>query len=133
MRGFMRILEVLIVLMLLFTLMTAIVKQNPPVQQTRNIAVLQRYATDASNMLCNSDKARAIAMSGAAMAWISNSLTYSLPEDIQYSVIVVNITSGDIIKSTGASIPEDTDIATASCQVTRWGLPPRQMVVRVWR
>ena len=133
MKGFMRILEVMIVLMLLFTLMAAIVKQNPPTQQTRNIAVLQRYATDGSNMMCNSDKAVGIFMSAAAMAWVSNSLNYAMPEDIKYSIIVVNITSGNILKSAGSTLPDEGDLATASCQVTRWGLPPRQVVVRTWR
>ena len=132
-KGFMRILEVLIVLMLLFTLMNAIVKQNPPVQQTRNIAVMYRYATDAANMMCNSDRAIAIFMSGASMNWISRSLNYAFPEDIDYSLIVVNMTDESIMKSTGNSLPSEGDIATSSCQVTRWGLPSRLVVVRVWR
>ena len=132
-RGFMRILEVLIVLMLLFTLMNAVVKQNPPVQQTRNIAVMQRYAIDAANMMCNCDRAVGIFMSGASMNWVSQSLNYALPEDIRYSLIVVNMTDQSTIKSAGGTLPGEGDIATSSCQVTRWGLPPRLVVVRVWR
>ncbi|MFC2174393.1 hypothetical protein ACFLQ2_00800 [archaeon] len=132
-KGFMRILEVLIVIMLLFTLMTAVVKQNPPTSMATNLRVLQRHATDSSNMMCNCDRAVAIFMSAASMNWVTSTMTYALPEDIQYSLIVVNITSGDIIKSSGGNLPETGDIATASCSVTRWGLPPRQVVVRTWR
>lgn len=131
-RGFMRIIEVLLVITLMFTLMTAIVKQNPPIQHEKNIKILQRYALDASNMICNSRRARGIVMSGAPMSWINSSLAYVMPENIRYSAIVLN-GAGATIKSTGYSLPSGKEIATSSCSVSRWGVAPRTVVVRIWR
>ena len=132
-KGFMRIVEALIVLMLMFTLMTALVKQNPSIQHAKNIQILQRYSLDASNMVCNSERARGIVMTPAAMVWINSSLRYSLPENLRYNVIVNN-QAGNLIKSTGYTMPEGyQNLATSSCTVSRWGDPPREVVVRVWR
>ena len=134
-KGFMRIIETMLVIMLLFTLMSAIVKQVPSIEQAKNIKILKRYATDGSNMVCNSDRSRGIVMSPAAMTWINSSMEYVMPENLKFNVIVVNTTDDSIIKSSGYDMPTsyDSDVATASCTVTRWGLDPRQVVVRVWR
>ena len=134
-KGFMRIVETLLVIMLLFTLMTAIIRQVPPIEQAKNIRVLQRNAMDCSNMICNSDRDVGIVMSAAAMTWINSSMNYVMPENLKFNVIVVNTTDDSTIKSTGYDMPTsyDMDVATSSCTVTRWGLDPRQVVVRVWR
>lgn len=131
-KGFMRIIETLLVVMLLFTLMSAVVGQNPPIQHEKNIRVLQRYALDGANMICNSQRGRGIVMSAAAMTWINSSLNYVMPENIEFSVIVQN-SAGTILKSTGYTLPENMEIATSSCSVSRWGAGPRTVVVRVWR
>ena len=131
-RGFMRIIEVLLVVTLMFTLMTAIVKQNPPVQHEKNIMMLQRYALDASNMICNSQKGRGIVGSSAPMVWINSSLAYVMPENIKYSAIVLD-SAGGSVKSTGYALPSGVETATSSCTVSRWGSSPRTVVVRIWR
>jgi hypothetical protein len=126
----MEIIEVLLVITLLFTLMSAIIKQTPPVQQEGNLPVLQRYATDASNMLCNSDRARRVVTGAAAMDWINESLAYVMPENLKYSVIVLD--AGVIVKETGYALEERDTIATASCEASHGGVT-RQVVVRAWR
>lgn len=131
-RGFMRIIEVLLVVTLMFTLMTAIVKQTPPVQHEKNIMILQRYALDGANMICNSQRGRFIVISGAGMGWINSSMAYVMPENIKYSVLVLD-SAGNIVKSTGYSLPADTETATSSCTVSRWGAAPRTVVMRIWR
>lgn len=136
MKGYMRIIEVLLVITLMFTLMVAVVSQNPPVQQAKNIAVLQRYAADAAKMLCGSERGAAIMLGLGATGWINESLAYALPENLKFSAIAVE---GGVVqddRTTGYALPSSGEIATSSCAVTGivGGLVvTRDVVVRVWR
>ena len=132
-KGIIHMIESLLVIMLMFTLMSTLVKQNPPVQSMKSIENLQRYATDGANMLCNCDRARNIVMSNSDMDWIEESMNYSMPENMGYRVTVLN-TTGSIIKDAGLELPVDNrDIATSSCTMSTRGKSPRQLVVSVWR
>jgi len=132
-KGVIHIVEVLITIMLMFTLMSTLVRQNPPIQGTGGMENLQRYATDGANMLCNCDRARNIVMSDSGMDWIEESMNYSMPENMGYKVTVLN-TAGSIIKDAGADLPTDNrNIATSSCTMSTRGKDPRQLVVSVWR
>ncbi len=131
-RGFMRIIEVLLVITLMFTLMAAVVKQNPPIRHEKGISMLQRYALDASSMVCNCQRARGIVGSEAPMAWINSSLAYVMPENMRYNVAVLD-SAGNIVKSTGYALPSNREIATSSCTVSRWGSPPHKVVVSIWQ
>jgi len=41
--------------------------------------------------------------------------------------------AGGVVKSTGYALPSGVETATSSCTVSRWGIAPRTVVVRIWR
>ena len=58
-KGYMRIVEVVITLVLLFSYSALVISRNPATpQSTKNTRILIRQAGDLKNMVCNSDRDR---------------------------------------------------------------------------
>lgn len=131
----MRIIEVVLALILMFALMTALIQQNPAVPQARkNTRIMNRYAEDLKNMVCNSERDRTLALAGDLDA-INESLDYVLPYDIKFRVAVLD--SGDSeLWSTGYALPDlvnsPTDVSSTGCAIRNETTPTRRLLVQVW-
>ena len=133
-RGYMRIIEVLIVLTLMFTLLAGLVRTNPPQAASGGgNTMLTRHAEDIRSMVCSSPRDRNLVLA-LALGPINDSVGYALSEGVKYRISVVNATDrSDVLDWTGYALPgdEDTDISTAGCVVS--GMPgTKGVVVHTW-
>jgi hypothetical protein len=137
-RGYMRIVEVIITLVLLFTYTALVVSRNPPIPQSvKNTRVLTRHAVDLKNMVCNSDQDRKTITKGNPLGNINSSLFAVTPPDLAYQLVVMDPVTEAVTASTGFELPdlsdpgESTDVATASCIIsTVWGTD--KAVLQTW-
>ena len=130
-RGFIRTLEVLITITLMFMLLITLIKTTPPIPATeKNTLVLSRYAKDIKDMVCNSWRDRQLIIYGASLTPINNSINYAVPYDLKYRIAILNVTTLQVLDSTGYSQASTTDIATAGC-IIRGNKTTKRVLVQV--
>ena len=131
-RGFARILELVLVLVLLFALVTTVTQQIPPTPSTpENLEVLARYASDIRNMVCNSDRDRKLILSNSSLDTIEDAINYVAPADLNFRIVILDPASGSVIATLGDSLPTGVSIVTSSCILTRGNIV-RKVVVQTW-
>jgi len=132
----MRIVEVMLALILMLLLMTTLVQRNPLLpQSTKNTRVLQRYAEDMKNMVCNSEKDNILVLTADDLTSVNNSLKYVVPSGMKFNVQVFQDDS-ILVKSQGFGLPDlastKDDVATASCLLGNETVYLRTVVVHAW-
>ena len=135
-RGFMRIVEVTIALILMLAFMTTLLQQNTPLPQaTKNTRVLQRYAEDMKNMICNSDKDSRLLLTFDPIDYINTSLNYVAPINMKFNVLVFH-DNDVLVREFGYGLPDlvqsPVDIATSSCLIGNETEYIRTVVVQAW-
>jgi hypothetical protein len=127
------VLELVLVLVLLFALVTTVTQHNPPISSYReNLRVLGRYTEDLKNMVCNSDRDRMLVLNNESLNVINASLSYASPEDLTYRLVVLNSSNSQTISSTGFPLPTDKSIMTSSCLLVK-GNTRYKVQVMAWR
>ena len=132
----MRIVEVTIALILMLAFMTTLLQQNTPLPQaTKNTRVLQRYAEDMKNMICNSDKDSRLLLTFDPIDYINASLNYVAPINMKFNVVVLQ--DNDIfLEDFGYGLPDlasgKPDVATSSCLIGNETEYLRTVVVQAW-
>ncbi|MCD4740315.1 hypothetical protein K8R43_03935 [archaeon] len=115
-KGFSKILELVLVLVLLFSLVITVSQNIPPTTTSKhNLQVLSRYASDIRNMICNSERDRRIMIKNATMTTINQSINYIAPPDLKHRIVILNTTDDSLIQATGYPNPDEENLMTASC------------------
>ncbi len=129
-KGFMRIIEALLVITLMFTLMTSIVKQQPPtITSTSNMKVLSRWSSDMRNMVCNSPQDNTLIFAGTLDS-INASFTYVSPPGLKYRLVVLDA-SDNYLTETGFVLESTNNMASTGCVLTN-GATTRKVVMQTW-
>jgi hypothetical protein len=135
-KGFMRIVEVSIALILLLMLSTTLLQRDTPIpQSTKNTRMLQRYAEDMKNMICSSEKDNILLLTGDDLSYINQSLNYVSAPGMKFNVVVFQ-DNDVIVKQVGYGLPdlaeEKVDVATSSCMLSNETQDMRTVVVQTW-
>lgn len=131
-RAFSRLLELVLVLIIMFALITTVTQTMPPlVGSKENLQVLDRYATDFRNMICNSDKDRETILLNNSLSDINNTMNYIFPPGVKHRVVVINVSDGTVVQSVGDPLTEGSSVVTSSCVVAK-GDTKYKAEVQVW-
>lgn len=131
-RAFSRILELVLVLVLLFALVTTLTQaMNPPPKTKENLQVLSRYSSDMKNMICNSRQDRETIIQNLSLSDINSSINYVKPKGLKHRIVVLNATDETIIQATNPQPEQDITVMTSSCMIMKDN-DELELVVMVW-
>lgn len=125
-KGYLRIIEVIMLLGVLFLALASMVQYKPTITANpSNPLVLIRYAKDLSNMVCNSETARRMVLFGSAQP-VYNDLVYVTPPDMGVRLIVGGTVYGN-------EEPDQYNLASYGCVVSSTPSLSKKVIVQVWR
>ncbi len=124
-KGYIRIIEAVVLIIVLFSLMGFIMENNVMVPSNPdNPPTLMRYARDLASAVCNSDKDRALIASGN-LTQVYSDLVYMTPPDMHVAIVVGSERVGDSAPNTGV-------VYSYSCVVSKFDSGPSVVNVQVW-
>jgi hypothetical protein len=143
-KGFWRIFEAVMMLILLFMVMETLVESSMPFIESReNIKILTRHAEDFRNMICHSSVDRARVISNANITLVNSSMSYLVSnewKDLRYKLVIYNASSGAVITTIGYSLPNlnsstsSYEVGSAGCLISGEGgqNTRRKVLVMTW-
>ncbi|GEM_PF-4388476 len=125
-RGYLRLVETILLLSVLFLVITNIVQNKPAsMANPSNPITLVRYGKDLSNMVCNSEKARRLILYGSAYP-VYKDLVYVTPPDMGVRLIVDGT-------AYGSEEPDQYNVVSLGCVVSNNAGLEKKVIVQVWR
>ncbi len=123
-RGYIRIVEAILLLIILFSLIIFIMQSGPTTQPNpSNPTTLIRYGKDLTNMVCNSDRARRFILIGNLIP-VYRDLVYVTPPEYQVRLVTDDGSIG--------TTPNSSNVISQGCVVSDMFGNQKNVTVQVW-
>ncbi len=123
-RGYIRIVEAIMLLLVLFSLLVFIMRSGPTSHPNpSNPSTLIRYGKDLTNMVCNSDRARRLVLTGNILP-VYRDLVYVTPPEYNVRLVVNDTPVGPL--------PDSENVVSYGCIVSDMFGNQKNVTVQVW-